>query len=115
MQQLSKRLMNWASILEPNVREQAERTGDDENIREDDGGVEVEAADRLQRDFGGEFRGEAKIEEAAGLGAYLAVLRQIATGLPHHPDRRYRLPAAGKHFKKRFNSMIPGQTLGPLR
>jgi len=26
MQQISKRLMNWASILEPNVREQAERT-----------------------------------------------------------------------------------------
>ena len=26
MQQISKRLMNWASILEPDVREQAERT-----------------------------------------------------------------------------------------
>ena len=26
MEQISKRLMNWASILEPNVREQAERT-----------------------------------------------------------------------------------------
>ena len=26
MQQISKRLVNWASILEPDVREQAERT-----------------------------------------------------------------------------------------
>jgi tRNA-splicing ligase RtcB (3'-phosphate/5'-hydroxy nucleic acid ligase) len=26
MEQLSKRLMNWASILEQNTREQAERT-----------------------------------------------------------------------------------------
>ena len=33
----------------------AERIGNDQNIREDDRGVEVEAADRLQRDFGGDI------------------------------------------------------------
>ena len=89
----------------------AERVGNDENVREDDRGVEVEAADRLQRDFGGEFRREAQIEKAAGLGAHFAIFRQIAAGLPHHPDRRHRLPAAGKHFKEGFNGLNLGQAL----
>ena len=35
----------------------AERVGNDQNIREDDGGVEVEAADRLQGHFGGNIPG----------------------------------------------------------
>ena len=82
----------------------AERVGNDQNIREDDRGIEVEAADRLQRDFGGVFRREAQIEKAAGLGAQFAIFRQIAAGLPHHPDRRHRLPVAGKHFEERFTA-----------
>ena len=72
----------------------AERVGNDQNVGEDDRGVEIEAADRLQRDLGGEFRREAEIEEAAGFGAHLAVFRQIAAGLAHHPDRRHGLPLA---------------------
>ena len=63
----------------------------------------VETADWLQRHFGGEFRREAKIEKAAGFGAHLAIFRQVAAGLPHHPDRRYGLPAARKHFEKRLD------------
>jgi hypothetical protein len=54
----------------------------------------------LQCDFGGEFRCEAEIEKAAGFGPDLAIFRQIAAGLPHHPDRRHRLPAAGKDLNK---------------
>ncbi len=95
--------------LEPHLA--AERVGNDKNVREDDRGVEVEAADRLQRDFGGEFRREAQIEKAAGFGAHFAIFRQIAAGLPHHPDWRYRLPAAGKHFKEGFNGLNLGQAL----
>ncbi len=87
--------------LEPHIA--SERVGDDENIREDDRGVEVEAADRLQRHFGGEFGREAQIEEAAGFGADFPVFRQIATGLPHHPDRRHRLAAAGKDLNEGFD------------
>ena len=68
-----------------NRTDAAERVGDDQNIREDDGGVEVEAADRLQRHLGGIIRREAQIEKAAGLGAQFTVFRQIAPGLPHHP------------------------------
>ena len=93
----------------------AERVGDHQNVREDDRGVELEAADRLQRDLGGVFRREAQIEKAAGLGAQFAIFRQIAAGLPHHPDRRYRLPAAGKHFKEGFNGVSSGSNRVPQR
>jgi hypothetical protein len=31
--------------------------------------------------------------------------------LPHHPDRRYRLSVAGKHFKEGFLGMNLGQML----
>ena len=86
--------------LEPHLA--AERVGNDENVGEDDRGIEVETPDRLQRHFGGKFRREAQIEKAAGLGAQFAIFRQIAAGLPHHPDRRHRLPAAGEHFQKRL-------------
>ena len=87
----------------------AERVGDDENVGEDDRGVEIESADRLQRHLGGVFRREAQIEKAAGLGAQFAILRQIAAGLPHHPYRRHLLPAAGQHFEKGFNGGFLGQ------
>ena len=90
----------------------AERIGDHKDVREDDRGVEMEAADRLQRDLGGVIRREAQIEKAAGLGAQFAIFRQIAAGLPHHPDRRHRLAAAGKHFKKGFGGVNLGQITG---
>src|SRR5262249_47387081 len=32
--------------------------------------------------------------------AQLAVFRQVPAGLPHHPERRYRLPLAGKNVNK---------------
>ena len=75
----------------------AERIGDHQNVGEDDRRIEAEPADRLQRHLGGQFRIEAEIEEAAGLGAHLAIFRQIAAGLPHHPDGRDGLPLAGEH------------------
>jgi hypothetical protein len=87
--------------------------GDHQNIREDDRGVEAETAYRLQGDFGGIFRREAKIEEAACLGSELAVFREIPAGLPHHPDRGRLLPAAGQHFKEWFNCRHFRQVLGP--
>ena len=74
----------------------AERIGDHQDVGEDDRRIEAEPPDRLQRHLGGKFRVEAEIEEAAGLGAQLAIFRQIAAGLPHHPDRRNGLPLAGE-------------------
>ncbi|MGY3293895.1 hypothetical protein ACVWWP_006962 [Bradyrhizobium sp. LM3.6] len=43
-----------------------------------------------------------RFEEAAGLGAHLAIFRQITAGLPHHPDRRDDLPLAGDDVDERF-------------
>ena len=88
----------------------AERIGDHENIGEDDRGIEIETADRLQRHLGGILRREAEIEKAAGLGAQLAILRQIAAGLPHHPYRRHLLPAAGQYLEKGFHGGFLGQS-----
>jgi hypothetical protein len=50
----------------------------------------VKPPDRLQRYLGGERRVEAEIEESTRLGADLAIFRQVASGLPHHPDRQHR-------------------------
>ena len=66
----------------------AERMRHDQNIREQNCGIEAEPPDRLQRYLGGKFRIEHKIEEAAGLFAQRAIFRQIAPGLAHQPDRR---------------------------
>ncbi len=60
----------------------------DQDIREQDRRVESKAADRLQGDLGGHFRIEAELEERTGLCSQRAILRQIATGLSHHPDWR---------------------------
>src|SRR5436190_11680085 len=92
----------------------AERIGNDEDVGKDDRGIEVETADRLQRHFGGIFRRKAQIEEAARLGAQLAILRQVPAGLPHHPDRRYRLSTARQYLEKRFGGFL-GQSKVPAR
>src|SRR5262249_58644308 len=60
----------------------------DQDVREQDRGIEPEAADRLQADLDGELGIEAEIEKAAGAGPDRPVFRQIAAGLPHQPDRR---------------------------
>ena len=92
----------------------AERVGNHQNVGEDDRGIEAKTADRLQRDFGGEFRREAEIEKAAGPGAHFTVFRQIAAGLPHHPDRRHRLPSAGQHFEEGFYGLVLCQAGFPI-
>ena len=75
--------------------------------------VESEAADRLQCDFGRQFRREAEIEEAAGLGAHLAIFRQVAPGLPHHPERRHVLPTPREHIEKGLRSRNRVHVLAP--
>ncbi len=67
-----------------------ERIRHDENVREQDRRVEAVAPDRLQRDFRGQRRIVAKVEKTSGLGARRAILRQVAPGLTHQPDRRRR-------------------------
>ena len=66
------------------------------SMSEKNGGVETEAADRLQRRFGGERRGVTEVDERRSFGADFAIFRQIAPGLAHQPDRRRLLSAAGE-------------------
>ena len=74
----------------------AERVRNHQDVGEDDRGIELEAADRLQRHLGRVVRRETEIEEAAGLGAQLAILRQVTSRLSHHPDRRHALALAAQ-------------------
>ncbi len=68
------------------VQLQAHRIGNGEDVREQDGCVQRESAQRLQRDFAGDLRVLGHGQEAAGLGPGCAVLRQVAAGLAHQPD-----------------------------
>jgi hypothetical protein len=64
-----------------------------EDVGEQDRRIEIETPERLQRDFAGQFRIAAQAHEVARLLTQLAVLGQIAAGLPHDPYRcaRHRL------------------------
>src|SRR5205085_2292801 len=66
-----------------------QRLGHRQNIGKQDSCVETKAAYRLQGYFGGIFWGQGHSPEGSGLGAQLAILRQIASRLAHQPDRRY--------------------------
>jgi hypothetical protein len=58
---------------------------------------------RLQGYFRRELRIETEIEETARLFPHGPIFRQIAAGLPHHPDRRNRLTLTVENIEKRFS------------
>src|SRR4029079_11005022 len=60
-----------------------EGIGHDEDIGEDDGSVEIEPAQGLERYLGGKRRIEVKVEEGTGLGPDLAIFGEIAPSLTH--------------------------------
>ncbi|MNI37926.1 hypothetical protein D3C73_920410 [compost metagenome] len=68
------------------VQLQAHCVGNGEDVREQDGRVQREAAQRLQGDFAGDLRVLGHGQEAAGLGPGGAIFRQVAAGLAHQPD-----------------------------
>ena len=65
-----------------------ERIWDNEDIREQDCGIEVEPTDRLQCHLRSKLGIKAKLQKGTGLLSYLPVLRKIASCLAHNPDRR---------------------------
>src|SRR5215471_4110523 len=65
-----------------------ERVGHDKDIGKHDGSVEIEATDRLQGHFGSELWRIAQLQEVARSGPDRTILRQVAPGLPHQPNRR---------------------------
>ena len=74
----------------------AEAFGDHEDVAEQNRRVEVEPADRLERDLGGEFGRPDQFQKGM-LFLQFAVFRQGAAGLPHQPDGRaiHRAAMAG--------------------
>ena len=59
----------------------------EQQVREEDGGVDVDGVDGLQRDRDGQFRRAAELEEGVPL-AQRPVVGHVAAGLAHEPDRR---------------------------
>jgi hypothetical protein len=76
-----------------------ERVRHDEDVGKQDRRIEAEAADRLQGDLDGEVGIVAEVEEASGAFTRLAVLRQIAAGLAHHPDGRREDALSSEHVE----------------
>ena len=74
----------------------AHRLERQQQIGEQDGGVDFDTAHRLQRDFGGQIGRAAQVEQRIAL-AQRAVFAHVAAGLAHEPDRRRvdRLAPAG--------------------
>src|SRR6266705_5032783 len=78
----------------------------DQDVGKKDCRIEPEPPDRLQRDLGREPGREAEIEKALDPPPYLPIFRQIATSLPHQPNRRNPLPMAGKNLDDRFDGSV---------
>jgi hypothetical protein len=77
----------------------AHRLGNHEDVAEQNRGVKTEPADRLQRDFGGEFGRLDELQESVFL-LELAIFRQRASRLAHEPDRRTVNGAAAAGVEK---------------
>ena len=100
------------ALDEPNLA--PERKRHDQNIGKQNRRIEAEAPHRLQRHFGGKFRIEAEIEKAAGFLPHRTIFRQIASRLPHHPDRRHCFALAVEHAQQRlYPHELPFERLLP--
>ena len=71
----------------PDLDAEADRVQREDDVREQDRGVDAVPADGLHRDLGGDRGVVAELEQASG-AAQRAVLGQRAAGLPHEPHGR---------------------------
>jgi hypothetical protein len=92
-----RRHQRTSPLLEAQVT--SERVGNHEDVGKQDRGIETETPDRLQRDLSRQLGIEAEVQESPGLRSHLAILRQVAPGLAHHPDRWREDPLAAKHLE----------------
>ena len=65
-----------------------EGVGNNQDVREQDRGVEWKTAQRLHHRLGRQGRRVAEIQEILGPLSQFAILRQVAASLAHDPDRR---------------------------
>jgi hypothetical protein len=73
-----------------------------QDVRKQDGGVEAEPADRLERYLDGIVRRENQIEKIAGFLPQGTIFRQVSPGLPHQPDRWRTMRNTIKNIEKQF-------------
>ena len=69
------------------VEGESHRRQRQEQVGEDDGGVEGDSPDGLKRDFRGQLGVTAELEKGMP-GTQRPVLRHVTAGLTHEPDRR---------------------------
>ena len=98
-----------ARELEPD----AERFDDQQDVGEENRAVDAQALDRLERHLRRRVGVPAKLEEREAL-TQRAILRQVASGLAHQPDRRVRggLPSRGaqqREICQRHSWSVPAQ------
>jgi len=67
-----------------------------QNIRKEDRRIKPVTTDRLQGDLGRQLGVVAQRQEIPRLRPRRLILGQIASGLPHHPDRRHRQRLSGQ-------------------
>ena len=92
----AQRVLDRRTFAVDEVEADAHRLERQQQIGEQNRGVHLDAADRLQRDFGGEIGRAAEVEQRIAL-AQRAVLAHVAARLAHEPDGRGvdRLAPAG--------------------
>ena len=92
----AQRALHGDAAFVPETVADAQGFGDDEDVREQDRGVELrEAAERLEGDLDREV-GRADHRDEVRLGLERAVFRQVTAGLTHDPDRRPVMGLAAK-------------------
>ena len=83
---LAQRTLEARPLAFGEVKAEAHRIGDGEDVGEQDGGVEIVAGQRLQGDLAGHGRRLAQVEEIAGPLARFAILGKVTPGLAHQPE-----------------------------
>ena len=76
-----------------------QRMGEQKNVGEQNGGIEIDTPHRLQRHFRRQRRIKAERDEILRLGPQRAIFRQIAPSLAHQPDWRHSVGLAFQHDK----------------
>src|SRR5262249_12715778 len=80
----------------------SERMRDDENVGEQDSGIETKPAHRLQRYFRSELRRKAERSKISSLLPNGLIFRQVAPGLAHQPYRWRTTALTVEHIDQRF-------------
>ena len=96
----------WTFIFE--FEREAHGFGRDEDVRKDDDGVDVEAAQGLNRNLECQIGSLANIEEGM-LCPDFAIFGEVAPGLAHHPDREARNGLATAGTKEEFFTIDRGR------